>query len=72
MVPLEPPMWSGRVLFTVRLGNTVRAPRLHTVVEGTPDSGYRQWPWARLRRGYEPAGGGKVSLAIGSQPLRAR
>jgi hypothetical protein len=35
-------MWWGRALFTVRLGNAVRAPRLHTVVRGTPDSGYRQ------------------------------
>jgi hypothetical protein len=41
VVPLEPPTWWGRVLFTVRLGNAVRAPRLHTVVGGTPDSGYR-------------------------------
>jgi hypothetical protein len=30
------------VLFTVQLGNVVRAPRLHIVVGGTPDSGYRQ------------------------------
>jgi hypothetical protein len=42
MVPLELPMWWGRALFTVWLGNGVRAPRLHTVVRGTPDSGYRQ------------------------------
>jgi hypothetical protein len=35
----------GRVLFTVRLEIVVRAPRLHTVVGGTPDSGYRQLPW---------------------------
>jgi hypothetical protein len=44
VVPLEPPTWWGRVLFTVRLENVVRAPCLHTVVTGTPDSGYRQWP----------------------------
>jgi hypothetical protein len=37
--------------------------RLHTVEEGTPDSGYRQWPWARLMGGCEPVGGAKVWLA---------
>jgi hypothetical protein len=42
VVPLKPPTWWGAVLFIVRLGNVVRAPRLHTVVGGTPDSGYRQ------------------------------
>jgi hypothetical protein len=42
MVPLDLPMWWGRALFTVWLRNGV--PRLHTVVRGTPDSGYRQWP----------------------------
>jgi hypothetical protein len=40
MVPLELPMWWGRASFTVRLGNVVRAPRIHNVVRGTPDSGY--------------------------------
>jgi hypothetical protein len=44
MVPLELPMWWGLALFTVWLGNGVRAPSLHIVVRGTPDSGYRQWP----------------------------
>jgi hypothetical protein len=44
MVPLDLPMWWGRALFTVWLRNDVRAPRLHTVVRGTPDSGYQQWP----------------------------
>jgi hypothetical protein len=34
----------GRVLFTTRLEIAARAPRLHTVVRGTPVSGYRQWP----------------------------
>jgi hypothetical protein len=41
---LEPPMWWGRVLFTTRLEIAAGAPRLHTVVRGTPISGYRQWP----------------------------
>jgi hypothetical protein len=40
----EPPTWRARVLFTARLGIVARAPCLHTVVRGTPDSGYRQWP----------------------------
>jgi hypothetical protein len=44
MVPLDLPMWWGQVLFTVWLRNGVRVPRLQTVVRGTPDSGYRQWP----------------------------
>jgi hypothetical protein len=30
------------VLFTVRLEIAVRVPRLHIVVRGTPDLGYRQ------------------------------
>jgi hypothetical protein len=40
--PLEPSTWWGQVLFTVRLEIAARAPCLHTVVRGTPDSGYRQ------------------------------
>jgi hypothetical protein len=39
---LEPSTWWGRVLFSVRLEIDVRAPCLHTVVKGTPDSGHRQ------------------------------
>jgi hypothetical protein len=38
----ESPTWRGRVLFTVRLEIAARAPCLHTVVRGTPDSEYRQ------------------------------
>jgi hypothetical protein len=41
MEPLDLSLWWGRALFTVWLRNGVRAPRLHTVVRGTPDSGYR-------------------------------
>jgi hypothetical protein len=37
----ESPTWRGQVLFTVRLEIAARAPCLHTVVRGTPDSGYR-------------------------------
>jgi hypothetical protein len=44
MVPFDLPMWWGRALLTVWPRNSVRAPRLHAVVRGTPDSGYRQWP----------------------------
>jgi hypothetical protein len=42
VVPLELSTRWGRVLFIVRLEIVVRAPRLHTVVRGTPDSWYRQ------------------------------
>jgi hypothetical protein len=38
----EPSTWWGRVLFTTRLEIAARAPRLHTVVRGTPVLGYRQ------------------------------
>jgi hypothetical protein len=34
----------GQALFTTRLEVAAWAPRLHTVVRGTPMSGYRQWP----------------------------
>jgi hypothetical protein len=44
MTTLGPSMWRGEVLFTVRLEIAARAPCLHTVVRGTPDLGYRQWP----------------------------
>jgi hypothetical protein len=39
---LELSTWWGRVLFTTRLEIAARAPCLHTVVRGTPDSGYQQ------------------------------
>jgi hypothetical protein len=39
----EPSMWWGRVLFTTRLEIAEWAPCVHTVVRGTPISGYRQW-----------------------------
>jgi hypothetical protein len=42
--PLEPSMWWGRALFTARLEIATRALCLHTVVRGTRDSGYRQFP----------------------------
>jgi hypothetical protein len=44
VVPLEPSTWWGRALFTARLEIATWASCLHTVVRGTPDSGYRQWP----------------------------
>jgi hypothetical protein len=37
----KPPTWRGRVLFIARLEIAARAPCLHTVVRGTPDSGYQ-------------------------------
>jgi hypothetical protein len=41
VVPLDLPMWWGRVPLSVP-GGVIRVQRLHTVEEGTPDSGYRQ------------------------------
>jgi hypothetical protein len=38
----KPSTWWGRVLFTTRLEIAAWVPRLHTVVRGTPVSGYRQ------------------------------
>jgi hypothetical protein len=38
----EPSTWWGWVLFTTRLEIAAWAPCLHTVVRGTPVSGYRQ------------------------------
>jgi hypothetical protein len=63
---LEPSTWWGRVLFTTRLEIAAWAPRLYTVVRGTPVSGYRQWPRAHLWGGYEPTGGAKACLVIGA------
>jgi hypothetical protein len=40
----EPSTWWGSVLFTTRLEIAAQAPRLHTVVRGTPVSGYRHSP----------------------------
>jgi hypothetical protein len=41
---LELSTWWGRLLFTTRLEIAARAPCLHTIVRGTHNSGYRQWP----------------------------
>jgi hypothetical protein len=60
VAPLEPSTWWGRVLFTVRLEIVARAPCLHTIVRGTPDSRYRQWPPGPPQGRNEPAGGAKV------------
>jgi hypothetical protein len=50
---LEPSMWWGWALFTMRLGIATRVPRLRIVVRGTPVPGYRQWlpgpPQGRIR-----------------------
>jgi hypothetical protein len=40
----EPSAWWGRVMFIAFLEIDARAPRLHTIVRGTPIPGYRQWP----------------------------
>jgi hypothetical protein len=44
VVPLDLPMWWGRVPFSVWPGGVARVRRLHAVEEGTPNSGYRQNP----------------------------
>jgi hypothetical protein len=41
---LNPTHVVGRVPLSVWPGHVIRVQRLHTVEEGTPDSGYRQWP----------------------------
>jgi hypothetical protein len=41
VVLLALPMWWGRVPFSVWPRDVIRVQRLHTVEEGTPDSGYR-------------------------------
>jgi hypothetical protein len=38
---LELSTWWGRVLFSTRLEIAAQAPLFHTVVRGTPVSGYR-------------------------------
>jgi hypothetical protein len=47
---LGPTTWRGRALFTTRLDIVVYAPCLHTVVRGTPDSGYRQFVLASITK----------------------
>jgi hypothetical protein len=42
VLPLDLPMWYGWVPFSMWLGGVVWVQRLHTIEEGTPDSGYRQ------------------------------
>jgi hypothetical protein len=44
MAAPEPSTWWGRALFTTRLEIAAWIQRLHTVVRGTPVSGYRQHP----------------------------
>jgi hypothetical protein len=43
-LPRGAPLRVGRVPLSVWPGGVVRVQRLHTVEEGTPDLGYRQWP----------------------------
>jgi hypothetical protein len=47
---LELSTWWGRVLFTTRLEIAAWTPCLHTVVRGTPISGYRQYRMQNGRR----------------------
>jgi hypothetical protein len=48
MAALEPSTWWGRVLFTTRLEIAAWAPRLHTVVRGTPVSVYRHDTYSEI------------------------
>jgi hypothetical protein len=43
-VPLDLPTRWGRVTSSVWPRGVIRVQCLHTIEEGTPDSGYRQWP----------------------------
>jgi hypothetical protein len=43
VVPLGLSTWWGQVPLSVRPGGVVRVQRLHTIEDGTPDSGYRQY-----------------------------
>jgi hypothetical protein len=45
--PLDLPIWWGWVPFSVWPRGVVRVQHLHTVEEGTPDSGYRQLSGSR-------------------------
>jgi hypothetical protein len=60
MVPLDLPMWWGRVPFSVWPGDVVCVQHLHTVEEGTLIQGTDSGPRARLRGECEPAGGARV------------
>jgi hypothetical protein len=74
MASLEPSTWRGRVLFTTRLEIAARAPRLHTVVRGTPVSGYRhsQSPYPLCWRGGLPSSTSTAADAVSaSVALRA-
>jgi hypothetical protein len=48
VAPPEPSTWCGQVLLTTRLEIAARAPCLHTVVGGTPVSGYRHPPSTQI------------------------
>jgi hypothetical protein len=47
-------------LFSVLLEIATQTSCLHTVVRGTPDSGYRQWPPGPPQGRNEPTGGANV------------
>jgi hypothetical protein len=49
MATREPSTWWGRVLFTTQLEIAAWASCLHTVVRGTPVSGYRQNQFLKLK-----------------------
>jgi hypothetical protein len=59
-------------LFFVRLRVATQASSLHTVVRGTPNPGYRQWPPSPPQGRMRACRRGRVWLTIGSLLLRAR
>jgi hypothetical protein len=46
----EPSTWWGRMLLTTQLEIAAQAPRFHTVVRGTPVSGYRHIPFHKQKK----------------------
>jgi hypothetical protein len=71
VAPFGLPMRWGQAPSSACPRDVAWVQRLHAVEEGTPILGYRQWPPARLRRGYDPVGGARVLLAVGLLLLRA-
>jgi hypothetical protein len=58
--PWSCPAWWGQALFATRLEIAAWTSRLHTVVRVPLFQGTDSGSWARLRGGYEPAGGAKA------------
>jgi hypothetical protein len=57
VAPFGLPIWWGHARSSVWLRDDALVRSLHVVGEGTPDFGYRKWPWSCLGGGCEPVGG---------------